>query len=75
MVKGNETTSALFEGIGVCVTACQLVDNRFVVDVNCQVLKLLDQKNRRVVGGTRDIESVGSAASAVHAIANRHHEI
>jgi hypothetical protein len=36
---------------------------------------LLSQENRTVAGGTRDIESVGNVASAVHTIANTDNEI
>ena len=58
----------------VCVTACQLVDERFVVNINCQSKKLLGHENCRAAGGTEDIDSTGAAASAEHAMTNRHNE-
>jgi hypothetical protein len=74
LANGNKTTNVLFEGTTDCVTACQLPNEKFVVDINCQFTKLLGHENRMVAGGTRDIESVGDAASAAHATANRHNE-
>jgi hypothetical protein len=45
------------------------------VAFNCQSVKLLGHETRTVAGGTRDIESVGDVAAAVHAIANTHNEM
>src|SRR5204863_8083795 len=72
LANGNKPTNGPFEGTTACVTDCQLADERFVVDSNCQVTKLVGHENRRVAGGAGDPESVGDVASAVHAIANTH---
>ena len=72
LANGNKTTNVPFEGTTACVTDCQLADERFVVDINCQFTKLVGHENRRVAGGAGDTESVGDVASAVHAIANTH---
>ena len=45
-----------------------------MVEVNCQLTKFDGQENRRVAGGTREMESVGEVASAVQATANAHKE-
>jgi hypothetical protein len=74
LADGNKTTNTLFKGTTACVTACQLPDERFVVDINCQFTKLVGHENRRVAGGTRDNESVGDVASAALAMANIHNE-
>ena len=72
MLTGNSTTNVLFEVTTDCVTDCQLADTRFVVDINCQFGKLVGHENRKVAGGTLDIDSVGDTASAAHTIAETH---
>ena len=75
LVTGNKTTSALPCGAGVCVTDCQLAgDDSLVVDVNCQVVKLLGQDNFAVAAGRREIESAGDWASAMDAMKNTQSE-
>ena len=66
--------SALPEESGACVTDCQVAEERFVVEANCQSTKLLGHENCRVAGGMREIESVGDAASAAEAAANTYNE-
>ena len=75
LVTGNMTTSALPCGAGVCVTDCQLAgDERLVVDVNCQAVKLLGQDSFAVAVGRREIESTGDWASAMDAMMNTQNE-
>ena len=70
LVKGNNTTSELPEMNGTCVTVCHVAERRFVVDFKCQSVKLLGHENRKLAGDASDMESVGAAACAPHAISS-----
>jgi len=74
LVNDEKTVSLLPEITGVSPNDCQFVEGRFVVDVNCQPMKLLDQENCRVEGGARDSESVGDDAWAAQAVTRAQNE-
>ena len=67
-----KTESAVFVANGASGTGCQIPEGRFVVDINCQLVKLLGQENCKRSGDAKETDSGGDCAPTRHMAAKMH---